>query len=261
MSTHNKESDKVNIANNNLPVIAGVEITTDSEGRFNLNALHKASNESDSKKPSEWLRLSSTKSLINELSGNSHLGQEVIKSVRGGTSPGTFAHELLAVSYAGWISPAFQLQVNQTFIDYRSGKLAPASPEKSKSGLPEYRRARTLKMSVDAVSSLFALMPNLSSEAKQCAAANIVNPIVGFEAVPLPVLEEKYYTAGEVGKMLEVSANKIGRVANGHNLKNKQHGKFFLDKSAHSDKQVEAFRYNENGIKALRHLIHGVEVA
>lgn len=27
----------------NLPVIAGVEINTDTEGRFNLNALHKAS--------------------------------------------------------------------------------------------------------------------------------------------------------------------------------------------------------------------------
>ncbi|MDE9552763.1 KilA-N domain-containing protein [Xenorhabdus bovienii] len=251
----------MNIANNNLPVIAGVEITTDSEGRFNLNALHKASGGKDAKRPKTWLETKQAQELVEELRQNSALAQEILKVQKGGTIPGTFAHELLAVSYAGWISPSFQLQVNQTFIDYRSGKLAPASPEKSKSGLPEYRRARTLKMSVDAVSSLFALMPNLSNEAKQCAAANIVNPIVGFEAVPLPVLEEKYYTAGEVGKMLEVSANKIGRVANGHNLKNKQHGKFFLDKSAHSDKQVEAFRYNENGIKALRHLIHGVEVA
>ncbi|MDC9591026.1 KilA-N domain-containing protein [Xenorhabdus sp. XENO-10] len=260
----------MNIANNNLPVIAGVEITTDSEGRFNLNALHKASGTGASKSPGQWLRTKQASDLVLELEVkllkdnqyvNMHSGQKSIITILGGTNPGTFAHELLAVSYAGWISPSFQLQVNQTFIDYRTGKLSPAAPEKSKSGLPEYRRARTLKMSVDAVSSLFALMPNLSNEAKQCAAANIVNPIVGFEAVPLPVLEEKYYTAGEVGKMLDVSANKIGRVANEHNLKNKQHGKFFLDKSAHSDKQVEAFRYNENGIKALRHLIHGVEVA
>lgn len=36
---------------NSLPVVAGVEITTDAEGRFNLNALHKASGESDHKKP------------------------------------------------------------------------------------------------------------------------------------------------------------------------------------------------------------------
>ncbi|HAX5210387.1 TPA: KilA-N domain-containing protein, partial [Escherichia coli] len=33
-----------------------------------------------------------------------------------------FAHELLAVEYAGWISPVFRLHVNQTFIDYRTGK-------------------------------------------------------------------------------------------------------------------------------------------
>lgn len=132
---------------------------------------------------------------------------------------------------------------------------------KSQSGLPEYRQARTLKMSVDAIGNLFDMMPNLSPEAKQCAAANIVNPIVGFEAVPLPVLEQKYYTAGEVGEMLEVSANKIGRIANKHELKTDEFGKFFLDKSAHSAKQVEAFRYNEEGIKALRHIIHGKQVA
>ncbi|MDX7989288.1 KilA-N domain-containing protein [Xenorhabdus sp. 12] len=249
------------IANSNLPVIAGVEITTDAEGRFNLNALHKASGGKDAKRPKTWLETKQAQELVEELRQNSALGQEVLKVQKGGINPGTFAHELLAVEYAGWIFPKFRLQVNQTFIDFRSGKLAPAASEKSKSGLPEYRRARTLKMSVDAITSLFDLMPNLSGEAKQCAAANIVNPIVGFEAIPLPILEEKHYTAGEVGKMLEVSANKIGRVANAHNLKNEQYGKFFLDQSAHSSKQVEAFRYNENGIKALRHLIHGVEVA
>lgn len=133
--------------------------------------------------------------------------------------------------------------------------------KKSQSGLPEYRQAKTLKMSVDAITNLFDLMPNLSNESKQCVAANIVNPIVGFEAVPLPVLEQKYYTAGEVGEMLEVSANKIGRIANKNGLKTDEFGKFFLDKSAHSSKQVEAFRYNENGISALRHIIHGKEVA
>ncbi|MDC9623916.1 KilA-N domain-containing protein [Xenorhabdus sp. XENO-7] len=122
----------MNIANNNLPVIAGVEITTDSEGRFNLNALHKASGEGASKTPSQWLRFSQAKELIAELesnllknsqSVNSHSGHKVVNVVNGGAIPGTFAHELIAVSYAGWISPSFQLQVNQTFIDYRSGKL------------------------------------------------------------------------------------------------------------------------------------------
>ncbi|MFB9087123.1 phage antirepressor KilAC domain-containing protein [Erwinia tracheiphila] len=109
------------------PVICGTEITTDDAGRFNLNALHKASGGKDAKRPKTWLETKQAQELISELRQNSALGQEVIKVTKGGTSPGTFAHELLAVEYAGWISPAFRLQVNQTFIDFRSGKLPPVT--------------------------------------------------------------------------------------------------------------------------------------
>ncbi|BEN67456.1 TPA: hypothetical protein ACGD7V_000910 [Serratia marcescens] len=132
---------------------------------------------------------------------------------------------------------------------------------KSATGLVEYRKARTLKLTVEAVTNLFDLMPHLAPEAKQVAAASLINPVAGFDAIPLPAMEESHYTAGEVGKMLDVSANKIGRIANKHNLKTEEFGKFFLDKSAHSAKQVEAFRYNANGVEALRHLIHGADVA
>jgi len=112
------------ISNHNAPVIAGVEITTDDKGRFNLNGLHKASGAEKKNGPSYWLALDSTTQLINELENQT---TEISVVKKEGRSGGTFAHELLAVSYAGWISPAFQLQVNQTFIDYRSGKLAAPS--------------------------------------------------------------------------------------------------------------------------------------
>lgn len=106
-----------------LPVIAGVEITTDAQGRFNLNALHKASGLGGTKRPSVWLATKQSKELINELESQSQNSGSVLEVNNGGVSPGTFAHELLAVSYAGWISPAFQLKVNQVFIDWRTGKL------------------------------------------------------------------------------------------------------------------------------------------
>ncbi len=134
-------------------------------------------------------------------------------------------------------------------------------PTKSVSGLPEYRRARTLKLTVDAVHQLFDMMPHLSDLSRQCAAANLINPVAGFDAIPLPKLDEHFYPAGEVGEMLGVSANKIGRLANTNNLKSEQYGMFVLDKSAHSTKQVESFRYNANGVEALRHLILGAAVA
>lgn len=104
----------------NLPVIAGVEIPTDVAGRFNLNALHRASGLGPNKAPTQWLRTQSAKQLIKELEKETM--QNCIVSLEG-RNGGTFAHELLAVEYAGWISPAFRLQVNQTFIDYRTGKL------------------------------------------------------------------------------------------------------------------------------------------
>lgn len=106
-----------------LPVIAGVEITTDAEGRFNLNALHKASGLGSAKKPSNWLRLDSTKELITELDQCSDLRTASVDTVVGSANPGTYAHELLAIAYASWISPSFHLQVNQVFLDYRTGKL------------------------------------------------------------------------------------------------------------------------------------------
>lgn len=134
-------------------------------------------------------------------------------------------------------------------------------PQKSASHLPEYRRARAIKMEVEAMSLALSFMPKLSEVAKQTAMVRAVNDAAGIELLPLPKLEEHYHSASEVGELLGVSAQKIGRVANANKLKSEEYGIFVMDKSAHSSKQVEAFRYNAEGVKALRHLIHGVDVA
>lgn len=112
---------------NNIPVIAGVEITTDEQGRFNLNALHQASGGEKKRGPSYWLALDSTSELIAEVAKTTNT--EIPVFSKRGLNGGTFAHELLAISYAGWISPAFQLQVNQAFLDYRTGKLVPVTQQ------------------------------------------------------------------------------------------------------------------------------------
>ncbi|EBS5543917.1 TPA: Bro-N domain-containing protein [Salmonella enterica] len=140
--------------------------------------------------------------------------------------------------------------------------------EKTLSGLPEYRLAKAeqlkalaLEKNIASARELMVMLPRLDPMSHQTLAASLINPIIGYDAIPLPVIEEHYYTAAEAGEKIGVSANKIGRIANANNLKTEQYGKFFLDKSAHSSKQVEAFRYNAEGVKALRHLIHGADVA
>jgi anti-repressor protein len=114
-----------------FPQIAGIEITTDEDGRFNLNALHKASGLGKAKQPNNWLRLEQTKELIDEILNSSDMRNNPTQRSTG-KNGGTFAHELLAISYAGWISPKFQLQVNQTFLDYKSGSLQPIKKQLSK---------------------------------------------------------------------------------------------------------------------------------
>ena len=54
-----------------LPIIAGVEITVDAAGRFNLNALHRASGLGSHKRPSKWLCSEPTQELIRELQAQS----------------------------------------------------------------------------------------------------------------------------------------------------------------------------------------------
>jgi len=144
---------------------------------------------------------------------------------------------------------------------WRELETGEALPKKSASHLPEYRRARAIKMEVEAISLALSYMPRMSDIAKQTAMARAVNDAAGIELLPLPKVEEHYHTASEVAEMLGVTGQKIGRVANANNLKTEQYGIFVMDKAAHSSKQVEAFRYNAEGVKALRHLIHGANVA
>lgn len=63
---------------------------------------------------------------------------------------------------------------------------------------------------------------------------------------------EKTYSAKEVGDMLGISANKVGRIANANGLKTPEYGRYVADKSKNSDKEVQSFRYNDNGVKALQ---------
>lgn len=157
---------------------------------------------------------------------------------------------------------AYQEECDEVLWQYwTTGKADRQSVRKAaKSYLPEYRQARAIKMTADAITVALSVMPNLSQEARQTAMATAVNTVVGDNILPLPVLTERYYTAGEVGERLGISANKVGRIANEHGLKTERYGKFFLDKSRSSTKQVETFRYNEAGAEAVGVIITALEV-
>ena len=65
----------------------------------------------------------------------------------------------------------------------------------------------------------------------------------------------KTYSATEIGKMLGVSAKRIGGLAKNHNLKTEENGIWVMDKSKSSSKEVSTFRYFENAINIFKCLL------
>ena len=83
----------------------------------------------------------------------------------------------------------------------------------------------------------------------------------GVPLLPMEEAKEITYSATEIGKLLGVSANKIGTIANKYNLKTPQYGKYFYSKSEYSCKEVETFRYYECAIAKFREILEGGTVA
>lgn len=135
-----------------------------------------------------------------------------------------------------------------------SYSVARPAPERvaSQTGLPEFRRARALDLATKTAERIVAQFPNLSEQSRQVVFAKVINPVAGTEILALPNVEKKRKTAGEVGELLGISANMVGRIANLHGLKTDEFGGYQMDKSRHSVKQVESFAYNEAGVEAIR---------
>lgn len=93
--------------------------------------------------------------------------------------------------------------------------------------------------------------PEVNPRYKQILQAQASAIVAGKPLLPLPEVEEKTYSAEDIGKILGISANMVGRLAKRHNLKTEKYGKWYHDKSPYSAKEVESFRYYESVIPEL----------
>ncbi|MBG6242943.1 MAG: KilA-N domain-containing protein [Candidatus Symbiopectobacterium sp. Dall1.0] len=104
-------------------IVNGVSVRVDGEGRYNLNDLHAAAvlkgEANESQRPSLFIRSAQVKRFIKALKAKAQkraLEQnQPLSIVRGGNSPGIWGVELLAIRYAAWIKPEFEINVYETF--------------------------------------------------------------------------------------------------------------------------------------------------
>ncbi|WP_103661862.1 Bro-N domain-containing protein [Lactobacillus sp. HT06-2] len=98
-------------------------------------------------------------------------------------------------------------------------------------------------------------MASDESDLKQNLLAKAATTITG--EMTLPVMQEKYYTANEVGESLNITGWRVGHVAKALGLKAEQpgqneYGKWVNSKSASSDKEVPQWLYTNKAIERIK---------
>lgn len=120
---------------NKLIVIDNTEIKQDSQGRYCLNDLHKASGGNPIHSPAQFFRNKSVSDFVQALT-DMQICTSPVNAIRGGTEQGTYVCEELVYKYAGWINPEFDVKVHAIFKKAVKGELNLAQPQ-----LPSYSEA------------------------------------------------------------------------------------------------------------------------
>lgn len=113
----------------------------------------------------------------------------------------------------------------------------------------------TAKEKVECLNILMSAFGDvLSKEAKETILVTTSENLLGLDLGYRPQVQ-KTYTATQIGEQLGISSNKVGKLANAHNLKIEKYGIYVLDKARSHSKQVENFRYYDNVIPILKSIL------
>ncbi|EAX6626048.1 KilA-N domain-containing protein [Salmonella enterica] len=104
-------------------VVNGVSVRVDEEGRYSLNDLHAAAvangEATESQRPSVFLRSAQIKRFVNALKVKAPKSAseqiQPLRVIKGGEESGAWGVELLAIRYAAWIKPEFEIEVYEVF--------------------------------------------------------------------------------------------------------------------------------------------------
>lgn len=206
------------------------------------------------KLPKDWLKTEQTQEYISELGRKEKSPNGLVKVVQGGKAneQGTWIHEKLILDLARWLNVKFRVWCDEQIATLlREGNV-------SIKKVTDIQNKRLEIMEMNAKTRAAKQLTKLAEMAKtekmkEIAISLGVNLIVGKNAIPLPVAEiqEKTYTAGEIGEKLGVSGNRIGKIANMNNLKTAEFGEWVHDKSRY----VRTFRYYERAINEFKKVL------
>ena len=102
-----------------------------------------------------------------------------------------------------------------------------------------------------------ANVETLSETYKNVLVSKASEVLAGEQIIPLPAIEQrKAYSAGDIGNMFGVSANKIGRIANQNDLKQPEYGEYRRDKSKYSSHECDTWVYFDSAVPVFAGILN-----
>ena len=227
-------------------------------GHVYADANKMAAGFGGSQKLADWKRSENTKRYIAALEERMENSHMLIQSsdIRADKGGGTWIHEKLILNFARYLNVEFELWCDEQITTLlREGEVkikSPVSDEAKKKRLEIMEKNANVRMSKQ-YTKLAELTPN--ERHREVLIALGANTLSNKEVLPLPKLEQKSYTAEEIGKVLGISANMVGRLANKYNLKTERYGYWAQDKAKNCNKTIESFRYYEHVIKEFKKVL------
>lgn len=150
----------------------------------------------------------------------------------------------------------------ERFTDWVTEKVLPqimrtgsysVTPQDEKALDIQLLNARTMNANVYV--NLLQHIDTKSESYKAILMACAANTAAGQLVLPLPKAEfGKSYSASDIGRILGISRNKVGRIANEHGLKSDGFGEWYHDVAANG-KECDNFRYNDAAIEKFREIL------
>ena len=93
--------------------VNGVSVRVDGAGRYNLNDLHAAAvaegKATESQRPGEFLKTKQVRRFVQALSDAKKIAS--VLTIKGGPLQGSWGLELIAIRYAAWLNPLFDIML------------------------------------------------------------------------------------------------------------------------------------------------------
>jgi len=233
-----------------------------------LTDMWRAGGADESRRPANWLRQEGVKTFLEHLRGSvldEHT--ESVRTVTGGSDPGTWGHWQVAIFYAKSLSPAFHVWCNTIVKAHMEGKVLEARGVRAvTSPNSSHLRALTASRRIDLEEKklkerAFASLAKRLQDAGRTELALVID-VKRAEAVSgeslafaLPPAEHHdWKSPTEIAKMLGTNANVIGRTISALKIRGDIPGtcKPIMNKAPGHDREVTSYVYSAAAIDQIR---------